>query len=316
MTGEKEGLEPTKASQSDTCYPAGPLRFVVPYAKGGPGDLMARLVGEKLAKRLGQSIDFENIPGKGGTLGTAKVASLPADGHTLLIMASPHTISPSLYPELPYDTLHDFQGVTLMISMPNVLVVSPSFPADSVSELVEYARANPGKLKYGSGGIGTPSHLGAELLKSMAGLDIGHAQYGGHAEAGEALRKGEVHMLFDAMMMALPELHAGTEKALGVTSPNRSEHVPEIPTIDESGVPGFDFSPGVGVLVRSGTPPEIVNRLYKEIKAILALPEVSGWIAQSGAEIVASDPPEFCGHIAREITKWAKVIAAAGIIAT
>ncbi len=306
---------PAGASRSDTRYPVRPLRFVIPYAKDGPGDRMARLVGEKLAARLGQPINFENIPGKGATIGTAKVVSAPADGHTLLIMASPHTISPSLYSDLPYDALRDFQGVTLMISMPNVLVVSPSFPADSVSGLVDYARANPGKLKYASGGVGTPSHLGAELLKSMAGPDIEHAQYGGHAEAGEALRKGEVHMLFDAMMMALPEMRAGTEKALGVTSSNRSKLVPEIPTIDESGVPGFDFSPGVGVLVRSGTSPENVSRLYKEIKAILSLPEVSSWIAQSGAEIVASDPREFSSYIAREITKWAKVIEAAGIVA-
>jgi tripartite-type tricarboxylate transporter receptor subunit TctC len=304
---------PAQASRSHTHYPVKPLRFVIPYAKDGPGDLMARLVGEKLATRLGQPINFENIPGKGATVGTARVASAPADGHTLLIMASPHTISPSLYSKLPYDALRDFQGVTLMISMPNVLVVSPSFPADSVSGLVGYARANPGKLKYASGGVGTPSHLGAELLKSMAGLEIEHVQYGGHAEAGAALRKGEVHMLFDAMMMALPEMRAGTEKALGVTSSTRSTLVPEIPTIDESGVPGFDFSPGVGVLVRSGTLPESVNLLYREIKAILNLPELSGWITESGAEIVASEPPEFDSYIAREIAKWAKVIEAAGV---
>ncbi len=299
----------------DTRYPERPLRFVIPYAREGPGDRIARLVGAKLAERLGQPLDLDNIPGKGGSIGTAAVARAPADGHTLLLMASPHTINPSLYRDLPYDALRDFQGVTLMISMPNVLVVHPSFPADRVNALVEYAKANPGKLRYASSGAGTPSHLGAELLKTMARIDMTHVQYAGHAEAGEALRKGEVHMLFDAMLMALPEVRAGTIKALGVTSASRSALVRDFPTISESGVPGFDFSPGVGMLVRSGTPPGIVHRLYREIKSILNSPEVSDRLAQSGAQVVGNEPQAFDRYLAREVAKWAEVVRSAGIIA-
>jgi len=304
---------PEENPRSASRYPEGPLRFVIPYAKDGPGDRMARLVGTKLAGRLGQPVHLDNVPGKGATVGTAWVAAAPADGHTLLLMASPHTINPSLYRDLPYDTLRDFQGVTQMISMPNVLVVDQSFPADTVGALVDYARANPGKLKYASSGVGTPSHLGAEMLKTLASLDIGHVQYSGHADAGEALRKGEVHLLFDAMLMALPEVRAGTVKALGVTSASRSRLVPEFSTLSESGVPGFDFSPGVGVLVRSGTPPAIVERLYSEIRDILHSPEVAEQLARSGAEVVASAPPVFNQHLADEIGRWAEVCRAAGI---
>jgi tripartite-type tricarboxylate transporter receptor subunit TctC len=294
-------------------YPDRPLRFVIPYAKDGPGDRMARLVGAALALRFGRPVDFENVPGKGAISGTALVAAEPADGHTLLLMASPHTINPGLYRDLPYDTLRDFQGVTQLISMPNVLVVDRDFPADSVAALVALAKARPGEFKYASSGIGTPSHLGAEMLKTLAGLDIGHVQFSGHAEAGEALRKGEVHLLFDAMLMALPEVRAGTVKALGVTSASRSRLVPEFPTLNESGVPGFDFSPGVGVLVRSGTPPVIVERLHREIAAILHSPEVSAQLARSGAEIVASPPQQFDQDLAAEIERWSVVCRAAGI---
>jgi tripartite-type tricarboxylate transporter receptor subunit TctC len=294
-------------------YPDRPLRFVIPYASHGPGDRMARQVGTALAGRLGQPVHFENVPGKGASIGTALVAQAPADGYTLLLMASPHTINPSLYRDLPYDSLRDFQGVTQMISMPNVLVVDRDFPADTVGALVAHARAHPGQLKYASSGTGTPSHLGAEMLKAMAGLDIGHVQYEGHAQAGEALRKGEVHMLFDAMLMALPEVRAGKVKALGVTSASRSRLVPDIPSIHESGVPGFDFSPGVGVLVRSGTPKDIITRLQAEIRDILRSPAVSAELASLGAEIVASTPEAFDHHLALEVERWAGVCRAAGI---
>lgn len=294
-------------------YPDRPLRFVIPYAKDGPGDRMARLVGTALAGRLGQPVQFENVPGKGASIGTALVAKAPADGYTLLLMASPHTINPALYRDLPYDTLRDFQGVTQMISMPNVLVVDRDFPAGSVGELVAHAKAHPGQLKYASSGIGTPSHLGAEMLKTLTGLDIGHVQYAGHAEAGEALRRGEVHLLFDAMLMALPEVRAGKVKALGVTSASRSRLVPEFPSLHESGVPGFDFSPGVGVLVRSGTAPDIVARLHAEIRDILYSPSISGQLANAGAEVVASTPEAFDRHLALEVGRWAEVCRAAGI---
>lgn len=299
--------------ENNMTYPSRALRFVVPYAKNGPGDILARLIGAELSQRLGQPVEFENLPGAGGTLGTAAVAKAPADGYTLLLMASPHTINPSLYKSLPYDTLGDFEPVTLVITMPNVLVVNPSFPVSDVKGLVEHAASHPGQLKYGSSGVGTPSHLGAELLKTMTGVDIRHVQFSGHAAAGEALRNGEVHLLFDAMLLALPETRAGKFKALGVTSAKRSALAPDIPTIDESGLPGFDFSPGVGVLVKSATPPEIVTRLYQEIRAILNAPDVAKRLSADGAQIVASEPRDFGQYIREEIAKWAKVVKAAGI---
>jgi len=294
-------------------YPDKALRFVVPFAKNGPGDILARLIGNKLHQRLQQPVEIENLPGAGGTLGTAAVVNAPADGYTLLLMASTHTINPSLYKSLPYDTLKDFQPVTLLITMPNVLVVSPAFPVADMKGLVEYARAHPAQLKYGSSGVGTPSHLGAELLKSMTGIQIEHVQFSGHAAAGEALQKGEVQLLFDAMLLALPEVRAGRVKALGVTSIKRSALVPDIPTIDESGVPGFDFSPGVGVLLKQGTSPEIVSRLYEEIRTILGDEEVAKRLSSDGAQIIASKPHDFDQYIRREIEKWSHVVKAAGM---
>jgi len=296
-------------------YPDQPIRFIVPFAEGGPGDILARLIGRKLTESWGQPVLVENHPGAGGTIGSAIGARSAADGYTLILAASTHAINPSLYATLPYDTVKDFQPVTLMISMPNILVVNPSVPVDSVADLIAFARLHPAQLKYASGGAGTPSHLGAELLKTMTGVDIVHVQFSGHATAGAALVKGEVSMMFDAILLALPEVKAGKVKALGVTSAKRSAVAHEVPTIAESGLPEFDFSPGVGVLVRAGTPKAILNKIYKEIVRILGLPEVRERLARDGAEIIGSTPEEFSAYIDQEIAKWAKVVKAAGISA-
>jgi len=200
-----------------------------------------------------------------------------------------------------------------MISMPNILVINPSLPFKSVSDLIDYARLHPGRLKYASGGVGTPSHLGAELLKNMTGIDIVHVEYKGHAPAGAALLAGEVSMMFDAILLALSEIKTGHVKALAVTSAKRSNAAPEIPSVAESGLPGFDFSPGVGVLVRGGTPSAIVDKLYTEISAILQLPDIKSRLQQDGAEIVASSPQQFSLYIEREIGTWKEVIKSAGI---
>ncbi|MBI2292177.1 MAG: tripartite tricarboxylate transporter substrate binding protein [Betaproteobacteria bacterium] len=296
-------------------YPDKPIRFIVPFAEGGPGDILARLIGRKLTESWGQPVIVENHPGAGGTIGSAIGARSAADGYTLILAASTHAINPSLYATLPYDTVKDFQPVTLMISMPNILVVNPSVPVDSVADLVAFARSHPGQLKYASGGAGTPSHLGAELLKTMTGVDIVHVQFSGHATAGAALVKGEVSMMFDAILLALPEVKVGKVKALGVTSAKRSAVAHEVPTIAESGLPEFDFSPGVGVLVRAGIPKAILNKIYKEIVRILGLPDVREQLACDGAEIIGSTPEEFSAYIDQEIAKWAKVVKAAGISA-
>ena len=294
-------------------YPNRPARFIVPYAGGGPGDILARLIAGKLSERWRQPVTVENLPGTGGMVGAAEGIKAPADGYTLILAASPHLINPSLYAKLPYDTVKDFQAVTLMISMPNILVVNAGLPVNSVAELIDLARAQPGQLKYASGGVGTPSHLGAELLKTMTGVDIRHVEYKGHAPAGAALQAGEVSMMFDAILLALPEVKAGKVKALAVTSAKRSIVAPDVPSVAESGIPDFDFSPGVGVLVKAGTPDQIVNKIHAEILEILRIPEIKTRLANDGADIVGSSPRQFSAYIEQEIIKWAKVVKAAGI---
>ena len=294
-------------------YPNRPLRFIVPFAAGGPGDILARLIGRNLEESWGQPVIVENHPGSGGIRGSEIGARSPADGYTLILAASTHAINPSLYSGLPYDTLQDFQPVTLMISMPNILVVNTSVPVETLEDLIAFMKSRPGHLKYASGGIGTPSHLGAELLRIMAGVDIVHVPYKGHADAGAALLKGEVSMMFDAILLALPEVTAGRIKALAVTSANRSAVAPGVRTVAESGIPDFDFSPGVGVLVRAGTASAIVSKLQMEIARILRLPNVQERLTADGAEIVASTPEEFAVYLEREIPKWAKVVKASEI---
>lgn len=294
-------------------YPNKTIRFIVPFAKGGPGDILARLIGHKLEKSWGHPVVVENHPGTGGIKGSEIGVKSPADGYTLILAASTHAINPSLYSKLPYDTAKDFQPVTLMISMPNILVVNASVPVNTVAELISLMKAKPGQVKYASGGVGTPSHLGAELLRTMTGVDIVHAQFKGHAPAGAALLRGEVSLMFDAILLALPHVAAGKVKALAVTSAKRSAVAPEVPTVAESGLPDFDFSPGVGVLVRAGTPDAIVNKLYREIARILRLPDVKERLEGDGAEIIASTPGEFTAYIERETARWAKVVMASGI---
>jgi len=294
-------------------YPSKPLRFIVPFAAGGPGDILARLLGRNLQESWGQPVIVENYPGSGGIRGSEIGAKFPADGYTLILAASTHAINPSLYSGLPYDTVRDFQPVTLMISMPNILVVNTSVPVDTIEDIIAFMKSRPGQLKYASGGFGTPSHLGAELLKVMTGVDIVHVPYKGHADAGAALLKGEVSMMFDAILLALPEITAGRIKALAVTSAKRSAAAPGVRTIAESGIPDFDFSPGVGVLVRGGTATAIVRKLQMEIARILRLPDVRERLAADGAEIVASTPEEFSAYIEKEIPKWANVVKASGI---
>ena len=294
-------------------YPAKPIHFVVPYAAGGPGDILARLIGQKLSENWKQPVNVENIPGPGGMKGAEAGLKAPADGYTLILAASPHYINPSLYAKVPYDTVKDFQGITLMISMPNILVINNNLPFKTVADVIAYAKAHPGELKYASGGTGTPSHLGAELLKTMTGIEIAHVEYKGHAPAGAAVRAGEAAMMFDAILLAMPEIKAGEVRALAVTSAKRSSVAADVPSVAESGLPGFDFSPGVGVLVRAGTPPAIVDKIYKEILNILNAPDVKARLAKDGANIVGNTPAQFMTYIQQEVDKWGKVVKAAGI---
>jgi len=305
---------PAEAGQATPGYPNRPIRMVVPFAAGGPGDMLGQLLARELKKSWGQPVNVEIRHGINGIVGSDLVAKAPADGYTIAIAASAHYINPSIYKKLPFDSVNDFAAVTLVAGGPNVLVVHPSVPAKSISEFIAYAKANPGRLKYASGGHGSPSHLAGELFNNMAGVKLAHVPYKGHAAAGVALSEGrEVQLMFDAIFTCIKQVQAGKWRALGVSTLRRNDALPDIPTISESGLPGYEVSPAMGVLAPAATPPAVVEKLSGEIARILRLPEVAAQIRASGAEPVGNTPSEYAAYVKSEIAKWAKVVREAGI---
>ena len=295
-------------------YPTKPIRLVVPFAAGGATDVLARLVGERLTASLGQQVVVDNRPGAGGNIGSDLVARAEPDGYTILMGAvGTHAINPSLYPKMPYDPVKDFAPVTLVASVPNVLVVNPEVPANSVQELIDLAKAKPGELNFASSGNGTSIHLSGELFKAMTGTDIVHVPYKGSGPAVTDLLGGQVQMMFDNMPSSLPHVKAGKLRALGVTSAKRSPALPEVPTIAEAGVPGYDATSWFGILAPAGTPEPVVTRLQGAIVQALGEPEMRQRMADLGAEPVGDTPAEFGQFIAAEIAKWAKVVNDAGV---
>ena len=294
-------------------YPTKTIRYVVPFPAGGPLDIVARALGQELTKSLGQPVIIDNRPGAGGNIGADFVAKSPPDGHTILMGAvSTHAINVTLYSKLPYDPIRDFAPVTLITSVPNVLVVHPSIPARNVQDLIGVARAHPRQLNFASGSTGSAGHLAGELFKTMAHVDMVHVPYKGAAPAVVDLIGGHVSLMFDNLASALPNIKAGRVRALAVTTLKRSPMVPELPTISESGLRGFDVSTWFGVFAPAGTPNEIVNRLYGEITRVLRTPEMKDRLAILGAEPVGSRPEEFAAFVKAEIPKYAKVIRASG----
>jgi tripartite-type tricarboxylate transporter receptor subunit TctC len=295
-------------------YPTKPIRLVVPFAAGGATDVLARLVGERLTASLGQQVVVDNRPGAGGNIGSDLVARAEPDGYTILMGAvGTHAINPSLYPKMPYDPVKDFAPVTLVASVPNVLVVNPEVPAKSVQELIDLAKAKPGELNFASSGNGTSIHLSGELFKAMTGTDIVHVPYKGSGPAVTDLLGGQVQMMFDNMPSSLPHVKAGKLRALGVTSAKRSPALPEVPTIAEAGVPGYDATSWFGILAPAGTPEPVVTRLQGAIVQALGEPEMRQRMADLGAEPVGDTPAEFGQFITAELAKWAKVVNDAGV---
>jgi tripartite-type tricarboxylate transporter receptor subunit TctC len=295
-------------------YPSKPIRLVVPFAAGGATDVLARLVGERLTASLGQQVVVDNRPGAGGNIGSDIVARAEPDGYTILMGAvGTHAINPSLYPKMPYDPVKDFAPVTLVASVPNVLVVNPEVPAKSVQELIDLAKAKPGELNFASSGNGTSIHLSGELFKAMTGTDIVHVPYKGSGPAVTDLLGGQVQMMFDNMPSSLPHVKAGKLRALGVTSAKRSPALPEVPTIAEAGVPGYDATSWFGILAPAGTPEPVVTRLQGAIVQALGEPEMRQRMADLGAEPVGDTPAEFGQFITAELAKWAKVVNDAGV---
>lgn len=294
-------------------YPSKTIRFVVPYPAGGPLDTVARLLGAKVGESVGQPVVVENKPGAGGNIGADIVAKSPADGYTILMGAvATHAINPSLYKSIPYDPIKDFAPVTQVASTPNVLVVNPGVPAKDVKELIAYAKANPGKLSFGSGSIGSAGHLAGELFKATAGVDMVHVPYKGAAPAMQDLIGGRIQLMFDNLASSLGQVKAGKVRALAVTTAKRSPLAPDLPTIAETGVPGFDISTWFGIFAPAGTPKPALDRLHAEFAKALAAADVRDRMTSMGAEPVGNTPDEFAAFVRSEGEKYSKVIRASG----
>jgi tripartite-type tricarboxylate transporter receptor subunit TctC len=305
-------LAPHAAAAADA-YPAKPLRFVVAFPPGGGTDIIARSIAQKLAERIAQQVVVDNRPGAGGNIGTDMVAKSAPDGYTLLMgSAGPLAINASLFGKMPFDPIKDLAPVTLAASTPNVLVVHPALRAATLKELIALAKARPGEINFASSGHGTPAHLAGELFNLMAGVKMVHVPYKGAAPALADLLGGQVQIMFSTMPPALPHVRDGKLRALAVTSAKRSPAAPELPTVDETALPGFEANTWHGVVVPAGTPGAIVARLNREIVAILHLPDVVERFSSQGAEALGSTPEEFAAYIRSETLKWAKVVRDSG----
>jgi tripartite-type tricarboxylate transporter receptor subunit TctC len=295
-------------------YPARPLRLVVPFAAGaGVLDIMARLVGQWLGAAMGQQLVVDNKPGAGGNVGAEIVAKAPPDGYTLLIAGPALVVSPFLYAHLDFDPLADFVPVSMINSAPLLLVVHPSLPVKSVAELIAYAKAEPGKLNYGSGGVGSTPYLATELLKSLAGFDAVHVPYKGGAPALADLVAGQLSFMIENVPGTLPFVRDGKLRALAITSRRRSALVPDLPTLSEAGVPGYEMIGWNGILVPKGTPPKIVERLHVELARILRTEGARSQLAGLGAEAVGNTPLAFSAFVKEESARWGAIIRERGI---
>ncbi len=294
-------------------YPNKPIRLVVPFVAGGGTDLTARIIAQRLNDALGQPVVVDNRPGAGGVIGADLVAKAQPDGYTLL-MGTPGslTINPNLQPKMPY-RLQDFAPVTLATLSPFVMVVHPSVPASSVKELVALAKAKPGVLNYGSAGNGSVAHLSAEQFKSLAGVQLTHVPYKGSAQSVTDLIGGQLQVMFENQPVVLPHIRSGKLRALGVGTARRSALLPDVPTVAEAGVPGYEASTAFGVLAPAKTPHDVIARLNRDIVAILQTPEVRERLAALGLDAVGSTPAQYAEHLKSELAQYGKAIKAAGI---
>ena len=293
-------------------YPQKPIRFLVGFPPGGTSDILARTIGQKLAESFGQQVVIENRPGAGGNIGAEAAAKSAPDGYTIFMGTTSQAISASLYSKLNYDLVRDLAPVTQAVNYTNLLVVHPSLPVKSVQELIALAKARPAQLNYGTAGNGTPPHLTGELFKSYTGVNIQHVPYKGGAPAIADLLGGQITIMFDNVPPLLPHVQAGKMRPIAVTSQTRISVLREVPTLDESGLKGFDSVAWNGVLVPAATPRDIVIKLNTEINRILALPDIRERLAAQGADPVGSTPEQFAALIRSEIRKWAQVVKTSG----
>jgi tripartite-type tricarboxylate transporter receptor subunit TctC len=298
---------------AEPAYPSRPLRFIVPVPPGGGSDFFARTIGMKLSEAVGQPVIIDNRSGASGNLGTELAAKSAPDGYTIIIVTVGLATLDALFKKLPFDPIRDFAPITLIAAVPHLLVVNPKVPAKSVKELIALAKASPGKLNYASAGVGTPFHLAPELFKVQTGTNIVHIPYKGGGPAITDVIGGQVDLAFGNLLAVLPHAKAGTLRALGVTTAKRSPAAPDIPTIAEAGVPGYDFAAWFGILTAAGTPRPIVAKLNSEIVRILESAETKERLTNSGAEVTTSTPDAFAGFLKSETVKWTKVLKEAGI---
>ena len=300
-------------AQDAASYPSKPIRIVVPFTAAGTTDIVARAVGADMARVFGQAVAIENRAGAGGNLGSDVVAKAAPDGYTLLVGAvSPQAINVSLYSNMPYDVMRDFEHISLLAAVPNLLEVHPGVPVKTVKELIEYARARPGKLAYASSGSGTSIHLSAELFKAMTGVDMLHIPYKGSAPAVADLMAGQVQLMFDNLPSSIQQVRAGKLRAIAVTSLRRSPVLPDVPTIAESGLPGYEASSWFGMHAPAKTSKDIVNKLHATVAKALRTPEMIERFTSLGADPVGNTPEQFTEFVRDEIAKWAKVVKASG----
>jgi tripartite-type tricarboxylate transporter receptor subunit TctC len=301
------------ARAADTGYPNKPIRLVVPFPAGGTTDVIGRLIGQQLSARLGQQFIIDNRPGAGGSIGADIVAKAPPDGYTLLLGAvATHSINPSLYAKLPYDAVKDFAPISLLATLPNVLVVNPSLPVRSVQELVALAKAKPGTLTFASGGNGTTHHLSGELFKRMAGVDMTHVPYKGNAPAIADVLGGQVSMMFDNIGNSLPHIKAGKLRALAVTGAVRAPVLPNLPTLAELGFKDFNITSWFALFAPAGAPQPIVERLNIEVNRALHDKQVRELLASEGIEAQGNTPDQFRVFLQTEAVRWAKLVKESG----
>lgn len=292
-------------------YPSHPVRVIVPIGPGGPSDVIARVLSERLTHRMGQAFMVENQPGAGANIGMGNAAHAAADGYTLLVVSSAYVVNPTLYPKVPYDPYKDFAAVSLVATSPNILIVNPSLPVHSVKELTAYLKANPGKYAYSHPGVGTTPQLSGELYRLSQEVDLVPVPYSGSMPAIQSAVAGTTPISFVALTPAVSLVNAGKVRALAVTTPARSPALPDVPTLAEAGLPGQEADTMTGIMAPAGTPRAIVDKLSREIAASLAEPEVKAKLDSLGFDVVGSTPEQFDARIRKELPKWAHVIQTA-----
>ena len=295
-------------------FPSKQIRFIVPYPPGSGTDIVARILGHKMTEAWGQQVLVDNRPGAGAIIGVEAVARAPADGYTIGIADNgPLAINPALYPKLPYSTLRDFAPITLVANLPFILVVHPSVPANTTAELVALAKSRPGQLNYASVGNGSAVHLAMELLKSRAGINLTHVPYKGSAPALQGVLSGEAQVMFVNLLSSMQLVKAGKLRALATGTPRRLKTLPDLPTVAESGVPGYEYQAWFGVVAPAGTPPAIVARLSNELRRIIALPEIHDRLAnEGGLEPIGSTAEAFAAMLPGEIERWGRLVRETG----